>query len=93
MITIVVSGGAGTFSANFGDTAKKYESLSIISPDNTPMYDIEVLNPDGHFIVGAAGIIAQKTKIVEPYQLNGICTFTISNAVDDGTYQIRLFEK
>lgn len=91
MITITVVGGTGTASANFGHL--ECEAVSLISPDNTPMYDFDIYNQDGAFVVGGSGITAQKAKIVEPFQLDGICSLQITNAVDDGVYSVSIFQR
>lgn len=57
------------------------------------MYDFAIYNEDGVFVVGANGITAQKTKINEPFQLDGSCTLSITGAADDGNYLVRPFPR
>lgn len=91
MITIPVSGGTGSVSFNFGNL--KGEALSLTSPDSTPMYDFNVFNSAGNFIIGASNIDAQKTRINELFQFIGVCTLTITGAVDDGNYFVEVFQR
>lgn len=91
MINITVAAGSGSVSIDFGHV--NGEAVSLISPDNTPLYDFNVYNAAGAFVIGANGIDAQKTKINEPFQLDGLCSLNITNAADDGTYQVHLFTK
>lgn len=91
MITISVASGSGSASFDFGHI--RGESISLISPDNTPMYNFSIHDSDGMFLVGADGISAQKTKIVEDFHLRGVCTLQITEAVDDGDYKISIFQK
>ena len=91
MITIPVSGGSGSVSLNFGHI--KCEGVSLISPDNTPMYSFWILNEAGAFIVGANAIDVQRTKISEQFALDGICTLTVEDAADDGEYKVQIFQR
>lgn len=91
MRIITVSGGSGSIFVDFGHD--KFEAISLVSPDNTPLYDFQIINAKGSLVLGASGINAQMTKIVEPFQLQGTCEMRISNAVDDGEYQTELFQR
>ena len=91
MITIAVTSGTGSVSINFGNV--KAESVSLISPDATPMYNFAITNANGTFVVGADSIDVQKTKIAEHFQLNGVCTLTITSAADDGDYSVEIFQR
>lgn len=94
MISITVTGaptGSGSVSFDFGKAV--FEGASLISPDNTPMYDFAIYNANGALVLSTASIDAQYTKIVENFQLSGVCTFQISNAVDNGTYSVELFPR
>mgnify|MGYP006957736428 CR=1 FL=1 len=91
MITITVVGGVGQESRNFGNAA--CESVCLVSPDDTPMYDFKIIDSNGFFVVGATGINAQKTKINERFRMTGVCTLYITNAVDDGQYKVETFSR
>ena len=91
MILITVAGGVGQESREFRKAFS--ESVCLLSPDNTPMYDFNILNANGMLVVGANGITAQRTKINETFQLDGLCTLYITNAVDDGVYSVEIFTK
>ena len=87
-MTITVSGGTGQVSANFGAAA--YEGVSIVSPDNTPLYDFHIYDSENHLQVAALAIDSQKTAIKENFILYGTCTVRIDNAADDGSYTVKL---
>lgn len=73
---------------DFGNAA--FESCSIISPDNTPMYDFHILNSDGHPKVAASSIDATPALIYQRFTLIGLNTIKITNAVDAGSYSVQL---
>jgi len=91
MIVIAVSNGAGSVTINFGNLA--CEAVSLISPDNTPMYDFAIYNANGSFVVGGTGISVQKTKINELFRLVGSCQLSITGAADDGNYSVEVFPR
>ena len=88
MISLTVSGGSGSVSFDFGNAS--FNGASIVSPDSTPMYDFRITDSDGHLQMGAVAIDSQKCVIKEFFVLIGVCTITISGAVDDGIYTIKL---
>lgn len=91
MFTITVSGGSGSVAIDFGHAA--CEAVSLISPDNTPMYNFAITNANGIFVVGADSIDVQKTKISENFRLDGVCTLSITSAADDGNYSVEIFPR
>lgn len=88
MITITVAAGTGSASRDFGNAS--FEALSIVSPDNTPMFDFQITDSDGHLKLGLAGIDSQRSFAEIKLRLTGVCTLTVFNAVDDGSYTVKL---
>lgn len=91
MIYLTVSGGSASATIDFGNLA--CEGLSMISPDNTPLYDIDIFDSDGVFVVGAKRVEVQYAKINENFRLVGPCQIVIQNAADDGLYRIKPLPK
>lgn len=86
-MTINVVGGTGSISVNLG--RESFAGLSVVSPDNTPMYDIVALFSDGHWACGAYDVDAQRTPIWGDFRGNGEpITITILDAADDGVYDV-----
>lgn len=77
---------------NFGN--ESFSGISIVSPDATPMYDFEMKDSDGHAMAQADDIDKQRAiiRIVgDRIKCNGqAVTLTISGAVDDGSYTLKL---
>jgi hypothetical protein len=92
LIYITVSGGSGSVVRNFGNEA--FGGVSIVSPDDTPMFDFAVEDSDGHILCDGYDIDVQKSKITQPWGGDGRnCTLRIFDAVDDGIYQVKPIPK
>lgn len=92
MIYITVSGGVGEKVVNLGNEA--FEGVSLLSPDNTPMYDFAAEDADGHIQIDGYDIDVQKSKITQPWSGDGRpMTFKVFDAADDGVYQVKPLPK
>jgi hypothetical protein len=86
--TIVVVGNSGELSFEALTWCK---GLSIISPDDTPLYDFDLFDSAGQLLISARGIDVQYAKIDGQYKLEGVCRAVISAAADPGNYRVKFF--
>ncbi len=69
------------------------ENISIISPDNTPMYNIDVYAPSGAVIATGSNIGVQYALLECRYTLKGTITVVISSAADQGVYTVEFLPR
>jgi len=66
-------------------------AVSVISPDNTPDYQLEIYDPDGFIVVPLVQIMTQYARIDVPFSTLGRYLIKIHDAIDDGIYKVKPF--
>lgn len=96
---VTVVDGAGETTVDFcgenrasglqGHRSMRVRAFGLISPDDTPMYDFAAYDEDGHIVAYGDDVSVQHATVECNAQLDGSVRIVISDAADDGVYEVK----